>query len=594
MYPHPLDQLDPLDPLTAHEGALRRFSAAVRDNSDWTTKILDKALFVRWVSEAEENDCKLRKGINVAVWDAEDVKYVYGELINSYKPYVERMRAEGCDIEPDIDGVWRTDNLVDSALLGEFADAVNATLENIPEDQKDWRSWSGGRVLDLVNPSFWPLMYGKSTHVDTGKPICGYSPQDYEPLVKPRLETTTTIGGPSDGPSETLVKTTRSRHWSIGRHFCWLPSEFEIFPSGETKIRSYINNLSLPEQKKQLYPLIERIFSRFVPLFNLVLADLKGGRQHHQRVGKLNGILQEDNLYGHGVISVEKHQKIWRGILDDFSNGRDSSESLRATTSRCYEPISPNPSDQYFLWDVGSIIPNSEWSPPLISEDLKLEGKTVKVIVKMTNIHLTPRYPSYEGGDWHIEGTMAERIVAVGICYYDQENVEDSGLHFRRVVNLTTDTNYPHPTNLEALYDMKRRSVKLKTALQSLGTVKMKMGRAIAFPNVFQCGAEPFCLVDPTKPGYRKALSFLLCDPEVPENTIPSTKIVAPQQPAFRGDFEDTLRVGRLGNLPEDIFLMIMEYLPPPVSLEDAKRYKERMISRLRAANRSVPGLRIK
>ena len=40
------------------------------------------------------------------------------------------------------------------------------------------------------------------------------------------------------------------------------------------------------------------------------------------------------------------------------------------------------------------------------------------VIVKLANIVLTPEKPRYEGGSWHVEGMMNERIVASGIYYY--------------------------------------------------------------------------------------------------------------------------------------------------------------------------------
>lgn len=84
-YPHPLDGRTG----SLLERVLRQFSAAARGKNDRAAKILDKALFAKRIDGAEQQDHKLRGGVKVAIWDAEDVKYVYGELVNSYKPYVE-------------------------------------------------------------------------------------------------------------------------------------------------------------------------------------------------------------------------------------------------------------------------------------------------------------------------------------------------------------------------------------------------------------------------------------------------------------------------------------------------------------------------
>lgn len=86
--------------------------------------------------------------------------------------------------------------------------------------------------------------------------------------------------------------------------------------------------MSLPEQKELFYPLVEEVFSRFVPLFNLALADLNERIHHHKRVGEPD-VLGEDDIHDHGVLSFEKHSERWQKILEDFSNGRDISVGRR-------------------------------------------------------------------------------------------------------------------------------------------------------------------------------------------------------------------------------------------------------------------------
>lgn len=57
-----------------------------------------------------------------------------------------------------------------------------------------------------------------------------------------------------------------------------------------------------------------------------------------------------------------------------------------------------------------------------------------QVIVKAANIVLEP-HTEYGGGVWHLEGMAHEQIVATGIFYYDQENVADNKLAFRRTMD---------------------------------------------------------------------------------------------------------------------------------------------------------------
>lgn len=77
----------------------------------------------------------------------------------------------------------------------------------------------------------------------------------------------------------------------------------------------------------------------------------------------------------------------------------------------------------------------------------------VQVIVKLANIYLTPEKPKYKGGVWHVEGVLCwvcikhakhgtrtctgmenEAIVATGIFYWQQTNITESRLAFRRAV----------------------------------------------------------------------------------------------------------------------------------------------------------------
>ena len=63
-----------------------------------------------------------------------------------------------------------------------------------------------------------------------------------------------------------------------------------------------------------------------------------------------------------------------------------------------------------------------------------LYGKSLQVITKIGSIELQPG-EMYEGGSWHVEGMMDERIVATSCVYLENENVTESELYFRTGVN---------------------------------------------------------------------------------------------------------------------------------------------------------------
>jgi hypothetical protein len=56
--------------------------------------------------------------------------------------------------------VYKSDTAVSEETKLALQKAVRV-LEDIPAAQKDWRPGSDGKILDLVHPSLFPLIYGK-------------------------------------------------------------------------------------------------------------------------------------------------------------------------------------------------------------------------------------------------------------------------------------------------------------------------------------------------------------------------------------------------------------------------------------------------
>ncbi|KAF3254953.1 hypothetical protein TWF192_003034 [Orbilia oligospora] len=417
-YPHPLDGKPSFaTAITYKETYIRLFSDAVRNKPNWTEKVSDRKLFAKWLREAQKQAPPCDGGRHrVLTWDKDDVAYIHDELVNVYKPFVEGLREQGVRLEPDVDGVWREDWDADEELRMELINAVT-TLENVPKGKKDWHPGSNKQVLDLVHPSLWPIIYNRTLSLQTGEPI--------------------------QPPKDTKID-------SIGfsNKFCWLPSEFEVSPDGtKTTIKSYINNLASDEQKSLFYPILEKIFTKFVPLFNHVLADLKVGTHDFRRVFAIAGRKwwREDLI----KLSNENHKLKWDKLLDQFVNDDyldvDFLEKL------------PHASKRFDADDEGD--PEFEGCDDSDDEDLDQRG---------------------DPGIYEVRDNMGQYLPS---SWEPPEITEDI---------LEQNSDWPIVFNMS--------SESQSWAVQEIGQTETKKNRAIAFPNIYQHQVQPFKLLDPTKP----------------------------------------------------------------------------------------------
>lgn len=148
---------------------------------------------------------------------------------------------------------WLCDDLVDTKLRNKFISEVKV-LEDVPEDKKDWHPNTNQQVLDLVHPSLYCCVFGKTSGLVS------------RPSVDDMSSSKLFMPG-----AEAVVQNPCS---SSPVRFQWIPSEFSIDDERDkVKILSYINNLH-PGDFSSLYDSISSIFGRFVPLFDRVLSNL--------------------------------------------------------------------------------------------------------------------------------------------------------------------------------------------------------------------------------------------------------------------------------------------------------------------------------
>jgi hypothetical protein len=389
-----------------------------------------------------------------------------------------------------IEGVYARDD-----ISGDLHDKLCAGVERLrAAGPLDWHPGSNEQVLDLVHPSLFPLISGVSQHVATTR--------------VPWLEL---MGGGGGGEVVTFVvpidrdKEIACAPYSFSKKYQWLPAEFIVADDNTVTINSYINNLH-PSVHADLYHAIGDVFQECVPLLECCLTDL---RQYPLAKRHWDSPKDYEMAYDAWQNLPRKHQ------------GNKQVVCIASSSSSCNKGCD----DDSILTDSNDA--RDEWCknyvPPISREmgaykrqkmppHVKLQGRTLKVIVKLANIVLTPEKPDYNGGAWHVEGMGNEAIVATAIYYFSQENVTQSSLAFREAVfqvDNESDFEQNDDVGLELIYGLSNCG----GLHQELGAINTNCGRIMAFPNVFQHRVQPFTLVDKERSGHRNILAFFLCDP---------------------------------------------------------------------------------
>ncbi|KAG7405501.1 hypothetical protein ACKAV7_013767 [Fusarium commune] len=400
--------------------------------------------------------------------------------------------------------------------------AAAALLDDIPEDQRDWHPGSDEKVLDLVHPSLWPLVFGRSRIIpdiyitlDKCLDHCGSGKVIPEPK-RPHLRMSNGCGRP--------------------------------------RIKSYINNLH-PVRYKAVYSLIEELIAKYLPAGDIVCLSARK-EFRFERFGTVHEVKWTCNV-PEICAKVHGYYRSNRPLADgeDYDSGSETK-------------------------------PLEDAKYPLDASHFKSEGffdkaSQIQVIVKMANIHLTPEKPTYDGGSWHVEGQLNEHICATALFYYDSDNITESRLSFRTQAdrdNLRDRLSYSQGDHdgIEAIFAIKAKGDKI----QNLGSVMTREGRALFFPNIYQHRVEPFELADQTRPGYRKIVALFLVDPVV---LIISTGNVPPQQKHW---WKDKLREAEpLNSLPSEIRDAITQKVDYPYGIDEARRIREDLISERKVVN---------
>lgn len=217
-----------------------------------------------------------------------------------------------------------------------------------------------------------------------------------------------------------------------------------------------------------------------------------------------------------------------------------------------------------------------------IEKSLRAHG--LQVIASASSLDLLPSDPrskvEHPGSAWRRGGLENEHIVATVRVYYAVSNVVDPALAFRQCIpnDLPCGDHDPHVSRY-LRHDGFNESFPLLTEgngrSQRLGSVLLRSGRVIAWPNAGETRHEPFALHDISRPGHVRWLQLSLVDPHY---RITSTRNVPPQQGHWW--LPDALAVANLSQykLPQEVIDIIVEHLVDwPMGMAEALRHKHTM-----------------
>ncbi|RXW20311.1 hypothetical protein EST38_g5535 [Candolleomyces aberdarensis] len=507
-------------PITLRERTMLRFMNKVTDKADWTTKVFDESIIAKWKQECVNlPDSTPSTQISEPMFSycIEELQFRAKEHPNSPNGAVRVYNGD----------VYKSDTAVSEETKLALQKAVRV-LEGVPAAQKDWHPGSDGKVLDLVHPSLFPLIYGTSKILPIGAPIT-----TLEDCVKRCGEGEVL---PDPKPKVPHLSVDDEDLWSA--KFQWLPCEVDI--SGDKpKILTYINNLH-PQHHKELYGLMEDLIQASIPLWNLTLVP-------------------SDDLFNTPL-------RIWYDTCVFIGDTR----------------VPEQPEPQRFDSEV-----LRRESPTNLRE--KYGDLPLQVIVKLANIELTPEKPEYEGGTWHVEGKLNEAISATAIYYYSSENITHSSLAFRHQANEESfmEVSYEQDAHewLGEVFGLRQHG----NTIQDIGSVETCEGRLITFPNILQHQVQPFKLADPTKPGHRKIVALFLVDPNariISTADVPCQRqdwwaeevLKMPQSSSARPNLSDS-NAGGVYKLPPELQKIVVDGVDDfPIGMDKAKDYREKLM----------------
>ncbi|KAK4163299.1 hypothetical protein QBC43DRAFT_319850 [Cladorrhinum sp. PSN259] len=558
-------------PITVREVAMMLVMDRLSDKPDWHIKVFDDAIADKWRKEAlawpeedlwnridhierwqpeegDELDEEVEKRMNAMcpkrpknILDQASVDYCIEEL---------RHKAEyfkKTSIVPTLDAsymVAKSDSLVSPQLRADLKEGFDR-LQADQAANPDWHPNTNETVQDLVHPSMYPLVYGRSRFFE-GEVVGVADAIDKwagKGIVIPKWFETR-------AQTNTNRRNIERNYWSDD--YQWLPANVKLTDEGGVKFTSYINNLH-PVKYMGIYRSLEQLIETALPMWDQCLTHI----EHWKFVA--NGRTEpriipedpDDSNQDHWIPKepkARKNKQSGKGSLGNWQEAKENSPEEEELGEEDTEDEEEEEDEDDYEKREPVFPPPPPFSKSKVNYDVNpartlrsmFKDTGLQVIVKMASIELTPEKPEFPAGGWHVEGMMNERIVGTALYYLDSENITESHLEFR-----TSTENYLQDDRpfdqvgqdgyqwMQSVYGAYFGGGAGQACLQHYGSVLTPQGRMLAFPNVFHHRVSGFKLADPTKPGHRRFIALWLVDPLT---RIISTANVPPQQAEWWAD----------------------------------------------------------
>lgn len=621
--------------LLVREVAMMIVMDRLTDKPDWHIKVFDDTITEKWIEEGlaipvrplyneiardgkpiEEPDdpagsptIASRDRFFAVVLDTILDRGCLEYCIKELRAKAEFFRKSG--LIPTLDAsstVVKSDSFIDSSLHDSLRAAFIKLIEE-HKDNPDWHPLTKEKVLDLVHPSLYPLVYGRTRVFEDevvgvedaidkwagkGEVISeqgpdGQSPQNWRHWWETDGTRSTGVGGSH----------VNSYFWSA--KYQWLPSNVELREDGSVRFTSYINNLH-PVKHRDVYGTIEKVIERALPAWDFCLKlHLRRPRRSFKGAGRTEPRFplpedpdddNEDNWSPplRDIPTPPPRSKPEEAEVEESasnpasSDESDSDDPDEYISERDEKGISWYGTRREIAWQKVRKPAQPEapefkaWKYGVEPGDsLRERFNDLQIIVKMASIELTPEKPDFPPGGWHVEGLMNEHIVATALYYLDSENVTPSFLQFRMQTSAYTDENFEVGQNnfrwMEQVYGTRLGGGGGGVCLQNYGSVETKEGRLLAFPNVFHHRVSPFELKDKTKPGHRRFIALWLVDPLT---RVINTGNVPPQQQSWWMESAfGNLGSDKAENVPQALAELVLEKTPSHPGLEEAAKRGE-------------------
>ncbi|KAH2173780.1 hypothetical protein KXW37_000628 [Aspergillus fumigatus] len=359
MFPNALESSQ-AERLTTHrEILMMRALNSITDKLDWEKKVFDEEITAKWRKEIIGSGEDITP--NMMDWIIKEAQW-------KAKVFQDTKHVVAFDA-----GVVKSDIAIGEDLRQVLKDAVRP-LEDVPEGLKNYHPGSDDKVVDLVHPSLFPVVYGRTRILHRKliglEDFLNYVGEGKILAIPPEEEATATI----------------DRDWGgvrrpYSRKFQWLPCDVHFTDNGECRIASYINNLH-PNKHRQLYQVIEKILEQTIPLWNTTLTLV---RDKYKRI-PYNEVQYDEHPEPEPQPENEEDEH-----SDEYYQRYDEWQKR--------EPIRrPEP---------GEFAPHVTEAKKQVNLHKDFAERGLQVIIKLANIELTPEKPEYEGGSWHVEGQLA-------------------------------------------------------------------------------------------------------------------------------------------------------------------------------------------